>query len=63
MPSSPMAHKYVAPLAGSVDRNQTGAVFGVGHVVAPLAGSVDRNIILPENIFDQARRSPRGERG
>ena len=34
---------YVAPLAGSVDRNSTLMPGAVGGWVAPLAGSVDRN--------------------
>ena len=33
----------VAPLAGSVDRNDAGDVEGQPVFVAPLAGSVDRN--------------------
>ena len=40
---------YVAPLAGSVDRN----ISGLGRLneqgVAPLAGSVDRNLSKPTN--------------
>ena len=54
----------VAPLAGSVDRNDAvpGAVLGDGPV-APLAGSVDRNTASRmKGVFCRCR-SPRGERG
>ena len=53
----------VAPLAGSVDRNQAKVADEVIPSVAPLAGSVDRNW-LKRQIFGVGRsRSPRGERG
>ena len=54
---------FVAPLAGSVDRNS----FPLGQVpnsrVAPLAGSVDRNSVGIEDATELLGRSPRGERG
>ena len=36
---------YVAPLAGSVDRNLNNAMATINNAVAPLAGSVDRNYV------------------
>ena len=53
----------VAPLAGSVDRNDEEAQKIAVTKVAPLAGSVDRNMGGLENLLGMARRSPRGERG
>ena len=54
---------WVAPLAGSVDRNYRKHQIRMMLVVAPLAGSVDRN---PQGTADgwlYIGRSPRGERG
>ena len=54
----------VAPLAGSVDRNECKLTYPIdGQHVAPLAGSVDRN--NPHYVINllNAGRSPRGERG
>ena len=54
----------VAPLAGSVDRNDLSRTHKRYCVwVAPLAGSVDRNCDLPGQLYPAQRRSPRGERG
>ena len=55
----------VAPLAGSVDRNLSGAAKEVVNtLVAPLAGSVDRNHVEQKgDKHEHQRRSPRGERG
>ena len=53
----------VAPLAGSVDRNQKPKLTPPIRAVAPLAGSVDRNVVDPDELFQDYRRSPRGERG
>ena len=53
----------VAPLAGSVDRNQQYNGFVVLTVVAPLAGSVDRNSALTVSVLTRLCRSPHGERG
>ena len=55
---------WVAPLAGSVDRNVISAVqrAQAAHV-APLAGSVDRNFTAEGISLLPPCRSPRGERG
>ena len=55
---------HVAPLAGSVDRNDI-AGGGLLHLlrVAPLAGRVDRNIERADYEMNKVSRSPRGERG
>ena len=60
--SSPVA---VAPLAGSVDRNDKNCKQNAHlSAVAPLAGSVDRNPALHVRPKSGAQsRSPRGERG
>ena len=55
---------WVAPLAGSVDRNLHGVKGGgAPAVVAPLAGSVDRNEEPLPSTPRACGRSPRGERG
>ena len=53
----------VAPLAGSVDRNNEVHQFENYDNVAPLAGSVDRNTSNGEVSDGPLGRSPRGERG
>ena len=54
----------VAPLAGSVDRNNDGLYqYPTPDLVAPLAGSVDRNHHGRDLLRNDRRRSPRGERG
>ena len=54
----------VAPLAGSVDRNNEVHQFeNYDNIVAPLAGSVDRNRNIYVAKYSNTGRSPRGERG
>ena len=54
---------YVAPLAGSVDRNRSTLTQEIDTYVAPLAGSVDRNQQYNGFVVLTVGRSPRGERG
>ena len=54
----------VAPLTGSVDRNNARSKSRVyACMVAPLTGSVDRNEGVAGDIADVVRRPPHGERG
>ena len=64
LPNSLRERGTVAPLAGSVDRNDD-AFFqrSFAAAVAPLAGSVDRNRYQLPVDEGQMGRSPRGERG
>ena len=53
----------VAPLAGSVDRNDEDGNKRKDRPVAPLAGSVDRNGSSCQILLADIGRSPCGERG
>ena len=53
-----IANAWVAPLAGSVDRNTVCRSFCAALAVAPLAGSVDRNSLHRKNIRVPLRSLP-----